>query len=55
MSKRGAPHLLPVLAPVVEYEKIKRIGEGTYGVVCMGPPVLQLCKETLPSTCSGMH
>lgn len=25
---------LPVLDPVANYEKIKRIGEGTYGVVC---------------------
>ena len=25
---------LPVLHPVTDYEKIKRVGEGTYGVVC---------------------
>lgn len=25
---------LPVLAPVTDYEKLHRIGEGTYGVVC---------------------
>lgn len=25
---------LPVLDPVQDYEKIKRIGEGTFGVVC---------------------
>jgi hypothetical protein len=25
---------LPVIDAVVDYEKIKRIGEGTYGVVC---------------------
>ena len=25
---------LPVLDPVMDYEKIKRIGEGTFGVVC---------------------
>lgn len=25
---------LPVRDPVTNYEKIKRIGEGTYGVVC---------------------
>ena len=29
-----APSKLPVLDPVTAYEKIKRIGEGTYGVVC---------------------
>ncbi len=26
---------LTVLNPVTDYEKIKRVGEGTYGVVCM--------------------
>jgi len=25
---------LPVLDPVTDYEKIKRIGEGTFGIVC---------------------
>lgn len=25
---------LPVLDPVGDYEKIKRIGEGTFGIVC---------------------
>lgn len=38
MSKAGqsekAEVSLPVVNPVVNYEKIKRIGEGTYGVVC---------------------
>jgi len=28
------PESLPVRDPVTNYEKIKRIGEGTYGVVC---------------------
>lgn len=26
--------VLPVVHPVTDYEKIKRVGEGTYGVVC---------------------
>jgi hypothetical protein len=26
--------LLPVIDPVTDYEKLHRIGEGTYGVVC---------------------
>lgn len=26
--------LLPVLDSVTDYEKIKRIGEGTFGIVC---------------------
>lgn len=26
--------VLPVLSPVTDYEKVKRVGEGTYGVVC---------------------
>lgn len=33
---------LPVLDPVANYEKIKRIGEGTYGVVCK-------CQHEAPS------
>ncbi len=28
---------LPVPDPVHDYEKIRRIGEGTYGVVCTSP------------------
>ena len=28
---------LPVLDSVLNYEKINRIGEGTYGVVCESP------------------
>ena len=34
MPEVGIQHQLPVLAPVADYEKIQRIGEGTYGVVC---------------------
>ncbi len=30
----GPDQPLPVLNPVTEYEKIRRVGEGTYGVVC---------------------
>lgn len=30
----GAHESLPVVDSVGEYEKIKRIGQGTYGVVC---------------------
>ena len=32
---------LPVRDPVTNYEKIKRIGEGTYGVVCTPSEILQ--------------
>lgn len=32
------PRVLPVLDPVSDYEKICRIGEGTYGVVCEQGP-----------------
>ncbi|GLI62072.1 hypothetical protein VaNZ11_004630, partial [Volvox africanus] len=33
MSREGASNLFPVLDPVSNYEKLHRIGEGTYGVV----------------------
>lgn len=33
MAESG-DQVLPILNPVTEYEKIKRVGEGTYGVVC---------------------
>ena len=29
---------LPVPHPVIDYEKVSRIGEGTYGVVCESDP-----------------
>lgn len=32
--QEGQEQTLPVLHPVTDYEKIKRVGEGTYGVVC---------------------
>jgi hypothetical protein len=31
------PASLPVLESVSNYEKLQRIGEGTYGVVCESP------------------
>lgn len=31
---QGQAQALPVLNPVTDYQKIKRVGEGTYGVVC---------------------
>ena len=31
---QGQEQALPMLHPVTDYEKIKRVGEGTYGVVC---------------------
>ena len=34
MPLQGHEQALPVLNPVTDYEKIKRVGEGTYGVVC---------------------
>ena len=37
-EKRPASEL-PVLDSVVDYEKLHRVGEGTYGVVC-GSPLL---------------
>jgi hypothetical protein len=39
---------LPVLDPVSDYEKIKRIGEGTFGIVC-GWPLL----GSLPPLCAA--
>ena len=41
MPESDTARPLPVLAAVADYEKIKRIGEGTYGVVCTRPIVLQ--------------
>lgn len=49
MSRRARqespPADYPVVDPVTDYEKIKRIGEGTYGVVCKS----QRCSLTCPS------
>lgn len=46
---------LPVLDSVLEYEKLHRIGEGTYGVVYKG--ILQSCEldrlTTLTSSCAA--
>jgi hypothetical protein len=44
---------LPVLDPVSDYEKIKRIGEGTFGIVCewsvaLGQPAAAVCRRCLP-------
>lgn len=38
MDDTGAVPRLPVLNPVTQYEKVHRIGEGTYGVVCECKP-----------------
>lgn len=40
---------LPVLDSVLEYEKLHRIGEGTYGVVYKGKHVHELFKPVKPS------
>ena len=39
---------LPVLHPVTDYEKIKRVGEGTYGVVCKSSVVSYRLKCAFP-------
>ena len=41
------PASLPVLDSVSNYEKIQRIGEGTYGVVCKPPssPIAEHCQH----------
>jgi hypothetical protein len=36
-SAGGSASRVPVSAPVTDYEKLHRIGEGTYGVVCEHP------------------
>lgn len=39
---------LPVLYPVTDYEKIKRVGEGTYGVVCkLAGTIFELNSQSL--------
>ena len=45
---------LPVLHPVTDYEKIKRVGEGTYGVVCKlaGANFTSLLKVLLAKACA---
>lgn len=57
----GDDETLPVVDPVGEYEKIKRIGEGTFGVVCeragQGAPVGCLARAHVLSTwcCPHQH
>ena len=34
MANEGTGGDLPIIDAVTKYEKIKRIGEGTYGIVC---------------------